>query len=533
MIQAYADGVLFYDSRLDEYRLLELSYTEGVNVSGTASFKMAASHPAFNRFVAYRTEVTIYRDGALLFRGRALTPADDFYNCRTITCEGERGFFLDSVLEPYLYQDSPAAIFAAVIGEHNAQVDDFKRFEVGTVTVTDDNDYVRLESESAATTTAVLDKLVGRCGGYITFTTNASGARVVNWLAELNYANNQALEFGKNLTDYARTDAAVSPITVLAPYGAAAENGERLTIESITGSKYIEDTEAIALRGRIVARVYWDDVTKPENLLRKAEAYLAEHRNLITSLQLSGVDLSLLDKSLDAFRPGDRVQVVSKPHGVDESFLLMEKSEDLITAGAGSITLGKEKKSLTGLGVAGDKQSASDLQRTTEQIRADMQLGIAAAMEETERKLSSLIEQTSEMIRMEVSDTYTTNDRLQASLATTMTQLSDSFTFTFNELRAVVGANDATAREHIVEQASYIRMKDGAIVIGKSDAGSVELTIENDLIVFRKNGEAFGWWDGVDFHTGNIVVEVNERAQFGDFAFTPRSNGSLSFWKVR
>ena len=94
-------------------------------------------------------------------------------------------------------------------------------------------------------------------------------------------------------------------------------------------------------------------------------------------------------------------------------------------------------------------------------------------------------------------------------------------------------ANDAKAREHIVEQSSYIRMKDGAIVIGRSDAGAVELTIENDLIVFRKNGEAFGWWDGVDFHTGNIIVEVNERAQLGDFAFTPRSNGSLSFWKVR
>jgi hypothetical protein len=56
--------------------------------------------------------------------------------------------------------------------------------------------------------------------------------------------------------------------------------------------------------------------------------------------------------------------------------------------------------------------------------------------------------------------------------------------------------------------------------------------VEKDLIVFKKNGEPFGWWDGVDFHTGNIVVEVNERAQLGDFAFVPRSNGSLSFLKV-
>ena len=52
------------------------------------------------------------------------------------------------------------------------------------------------------------------------------------------------------------------------------------------------------------------------------------------------------------------------------------------------------------------------------------------------------------------------------------------------------------------------------------------------MIEFRKNGVAIGWWDGTDFHTGNIVVEVQERAQFGNFAFVPRTDGSLSFLKV-
>ena len=58
------------------------------------------------------------------------------------------------------------------------------------------------------------------------------------------------------------------------------------------------------------------------------------------------------------------------------------------------------------------------------------------------------------------------------------------------------------------------------------------LELDNDMIKFKKNGVQFGWWDGVDFHTGNIVVEVNERAQFGNFAFVPRSDGSLMFLKV-
>ena len=61
----------------------------------------------------------------------------------------------------------------------------------------------------------------------------------------------------------------------------------------------------------------------------------------------------------------------------------------------------------------------------------------------------------------------------------------------------------------------------------------MNLSLDNDLIIFKKNGQQFGWWDGVDFHTGNIVIDVTERAQFGNFAFVPRSNGSLSFMKVR
>ena len=43
---------------------------------------------------------------------------------------------------------------------------------------------------------------------------------------------------------------------------------------------------------------------------------------------------------------------------------------------------------------------------------------------------------------------------------------------------------------------------------------------------------AFGSWDGDDFYTGNIVVRVDERAQFGKLAFIPNRDGSLSFRKV-
>ena len=72
---------------------------------------------------------------------------------------------------------------------------------------------------------------------------------------------------------------------------------------------------------------------------------------------------------------------------------------------------------------------------------------------------------------------------------------------------------------------------ENAITIGSSDS-AVKLILDNDKILFTKNDIAFGFWDGNDFHTGNIIVDVNERAQFGNFAYVPRSDGSLMFLKV-
>ena len=66
----------------------------------------------------------------------------------------------------------------------------------------------------------------------------------------------------------------------------------------------------------------------------------------------------------------------------------------------------------------------------------------------------------------------------------------------------------------------------------KAGENSMSLLLDNDVVRFMQGDQEFGWWDGVNFHTGNIYIEVNERAQFGDFAFVPRSNGSLDFLKV-
>jgi phage minor structural protein len=531
MVQVYADGALIYDSRIQELALLGLSVELGLEKAGAATITLPPDHPAYGVFVSYRTEVTIYRDSLLLFRGRALYPSDDFLRRRTITCEGERCFLRDGVMRPYMYQDGPAAVFTSVIELYNAQVEAFKQFKVGTVTVTDPNDYIRIESESAEAFSDTVDKLVERCGGYIVFTTDAEGQRCINWLADVGYTNNQVVEFGENLLDFSRTGENTDLATVIVPYGAKDEtSGTRITIESVNdGLDFIQDYDAVALRGVVAKAVYWDDITEPANLLTKARQYLNESKQAITSLELTAVDLSIIDKNIDSFRVGDIIRVRSRPHGVDDDYRLTERKMDLLNPAADRITLGKSLASLTGADAAGDRRSAYDLQKVERSVVSGYTLDVAAQIEAAKVEMTSLIQQTGDAIQLEVSEQYATNDEVTSAISTSMTQLADQFEFLFTELQTTVDANDAEARAQFVEIEKYIRFIDGNIILGE-EGNEITLRIENDRISFLDAGAEVAYFSNQ--HLTVVDGSFLNSLQVGKFAFIPRENGNLSLVKV-
>lgn len=366
MIQVYADGELVYDSRLESTFLEGLKITTGLNIGGTAEIVLPLGHPKYDRFVGYKTHVTIYRDDVPRFRGRALYTSDNFYGQRTVTCEGELCFLRDSINLPYKWQASPRSCFVTLINAYNAATDFEKRFDVGEVTVTDPNDYIVLESESAETHLETMNKLLERCGGYLTFTEGKEYNRTINWVESLTAESAQTIEFGENLLDFSRTGANTTTLaTGIVPFGARLEvtdadgktttSKERLTIASVNGGRvFIEDEEAKALRGTIMATVTWDDVTEPANLLKKARAWLDANKVFVTSLELTALDLSYLDKEMSSFKVGDMIRVVSKPHGVNDLFQLSQMDEDLLNPAQNRIILGKDLVSLSGSTVAGD-----------------------------------------------------------------------------------------------------------------------------------------------------------------------------------
>lgn len=368
MYKIYADDTLIYDSTLSDYKINKGEITLEIGKAGSFVFSMYPDNPFYDQIVKMKTIITVVRDSDIIFRGRALKAEDGFFNCRVITCEGELNFLLDSIIRPYDFSGSPLELFTKFVTDHNAQVDESKRFEIGLVTIDDTNNYIaRSNSAYEDTLTNINNHLIGNTlGGYLFITHNEDGKSVLNYYADFQETSTQSIEFGENLRDYTKVTNAEDITTVLIPLGAKLKDDEgndteeRLTVASVNnGLDYIEDAEAIALYGRIVKIFEWDDVEVASNLLTKGKAKLSELILQNVTIELNAIDLHLLDKSIESFGYGMYIQVTSKPHNLDVLMLCSKQTINLLKPENDSLILGYSFGTLTESS-ANDKRTVSE-----------------------------------------------------------------------------------------------------------------------------------------------------------------------------
>lgn len=148
-------------------------------------------------------------------------------------------------------------------------------------------------------------------------------------------------------------------------------------------------------------------------------------------------------------------------------------------------------------------------------------------------KEASILSTSEEIILSALESYVETNnyDEFKQTVETQLAVMSDEITMNFSTTTEHIESVDDNLQEKFSELNKHISFSENGISISSGE-NAMSIRIDNDLVIFEKNGVQFGWWDGIDFHTGNIMVEVTERAQFGNFAFVPRSDGSLSFLKV-
>ena len=544
MYQISCDGYILHDVRLDKtYRVIDPCCELELNTAGKLSFKIAPSHPYYDKINKLSSVITLTQDGEWIFSGRVLNDETDFRNIKTVEVEGELSYLVDSNQRTDEFHEiSVYDYFSTIIEKHNEMVEDKKKFRVGLVTVTDPNDSLYRISNYENTLQTIQDKLIDKLGGYVRIRHTVEGV-LIDYISDYENVNNQEINFGKNLLDLTKYVNGEDICTAIIPLGARLTNEdetetiseegssseERLTIKSVNnGVDYVFDEEAVALYGWIFNVVTWDDVTVADNLLRKAKQELSSRRLLSIRLELNAIDLHLLDVDIERIKLGDKIRVVSEPHGVNQYMTVSSMTINIEDPAQNSICLGHSMTTLT------DITNSDGIKTKVEETLGDVtaSLGITAIKQEL-KSVSSEITRQSDSIMVHVSESYASKNDLTAvndELSAKMQIQSDSVDFRFstfkNETDTINGI--ITSNQQTLEE--YIRFQGALIELGRI-GNSFVAKMSNDKLAFLEDGLEIAYISNKKLYITD--AEVKNKLTIGNpengyFDFIPRKNGNLS-----
>ena len=152
LFRIYVDGNLFYHPQLSSLAVTKAQVQEDAESIDSLILSAPFNHPYLADIKPMSSVIVCRRGDDTVFEGRALDNGTDFYNTHTWTCESALAYLKDTIQPPYDYSGTLRGLLEYFISEHNKAVEDKKKFTVGNVTVTDDNDYVHYSSSDYSVT---------------------------------------------------------------------------------------------------------------------------------------------------------------------------------------------------------------------------------------------------------------------------------------------------------------------------------------------------------------------------------------------
>lgn len=346
-----------------ELKLIDPKLTMEDSAAGNLTFKIYADHPKQERIRKLFPLITVFRDGAVIFKGRVIKDGKDFYNGKAVEAEGQLAFFNDSCLEPFSFQGSPEELFRMIVENHNTQVLPWQQFKVGIVTVKDNNDYIVRSSESMMNSWNALKEkcFKSSLGGHIRLRYEKDGD-YVDWLEDYEKMSSQSIEFARNIISMSVETDATETYTAIRPVGAEVE-GVKIDISSVNGGKtWLVNEERAKEYGILFApeaESVWEDVTLPENLLQKAREKLYGPMGAFSeAYEIRAVDLHLTDGQIEALDICEYVPVVSRPHGIDGKYLLSKADISIASPQNSVYYLGASRRVLSDMSPGGGVQES-------------------------------------------------------------------------------------------------------------------------------------------------------------------------------
>lgn len=534
MYQVKCDKYFLYDYRDPSLILENPQVNVEVNTIGEGSFTIYDNHPNYSKLKKLKSVFEVRDEIGVIFRGRMTNDSVDFDNVKEVDLEGIMGYFNDSIVRPYAFPDDfleDAEYITAsesgnvvkfllnwFIENHNSQVQDFQKFKLGEVTVSDPNNYItRSNTKHSKTWDELKSKLFeSGLGGYLCIRYEDDG-NYIDYLEKFTLTNTQGIEFGSNLLDLKNDSDASNIFTAIIPIGAEIEtettddNGEtvttksRVTIEGLADGEITDDIvkdgdtiyskSAVEEYGWIYANTdetTWDDVTTPENLQTKAVTTLQQEGVMMSEVvEYSAADLHCTDEEIRSFRIYRNVNVNSAPHNQKGVFPLTKLQIPLLKPQDTKITVGGKKKTFTDKNY--DRYQNADIK--IESAKNDLMNHVSLVQKDLNKKIEG-IDGSFFYIRYSefedghvMSDVPDANTQYMGTCSTNeSTAPSDFRKYTWCKIRGENGADGekgSPGESGSDGRTSYLHVK-----------------YSNDGVTFTENqGETIGTWIGtlVDF----------------------------------
>ncbi len=544
------DGLTIYDPRLTDRTIYGVKTHLAVGEAGSMSFSIPPNHPHADKLKKLRGRLELTSDGVTLWRGRILDDLAEFDGVRNIEAEGQLACLNDSIVPPFNfpedyeedaeYEKAENVVqfwLEKLIDSHNEQVSDEQQIRLGSVTVTDPNNYIARSCEDYQTTWACITSRLrdSALGGHLMVRYESDGT-YLDYLADYQLTNTQSVEFAKNLLDLTEEEDAAQLYTAVLPIGK-----DKLTIADLADGALTEDLvksgaviysrSAVEKYGRITAPQKWDDVTEPENLKSKAMALLAQDGVMLTrTISVTAVDLHCTDSNIAELRVGRYTPVVSAPHGLDVRYAITELDLDIQDPGSTRITFGAVTKSQTDR-VRGELNGLRD-QNDIQQGQIDQTKEDLSDLAQTTSRQITQVLQDSKQIILSALEEYTRTSDFETYKETVSSQLqilADQIELRFTAATDQITNVSGDVQDVRTEINKYFRFSTDGLVIGE-EGNEITLRVDNDRISFLDGGLEVAYISNKQLYITD--AHFLNSLRIGKFAFVPRRSGNLSLIRV-
>lgn len=408
--EVYLNDNLLYYPNDESYSIINSKLETALNEAGTFECDIPQKNMRYTDFdngAQLRSGIiTVLKDGEEIFCGEVREVTQNFDFTKHIYAVGELAYLFDSIQPQAKYQGTVSDMFSALLANHNSQVEARKQFSVGNVLVTDPNGYIYHFTNREDTLTDLREKLCNTLDGYLKIR-KVSGVKYLDFVPLSSYGTycTQEIQFGENMLNYSANYTANDIATCVVPLGVRLEEDQRtadaidgldeyLTIKGTTTDSYHANTNddfvyiqsAVNTFGWVRVVQHWDDVTIKENLKTKAEQWLTDAQYSKLILEVSAVDLALMNSDIDSFEVGDTVHAWSEPYNMDTTFPVQKKTIYLNDLSKNSIVLSNTKpsKSYTSQQSDAVNQIKNEIPQTFTLLEESKAQALAMLLDETQ-----------------------------------------------------------------------------------------------------------------------------------------------------